>query len=381
MQGRVTDETGRRIEGAKISVWFQGTAIADEVSGKDGSFHLRLRAGPWTYFVRVSRARAGDRDRRSAHREAGDDVSGTFRLAPENVIRGRVVGSKGEPIAGATVHALPQRRRPGRVRRGAERRRRHVRAGRPRHPALLPARVEVRLAARDAEVDGRRARQGRRLQAARAPASSRAAWSTPTAKGRRTPPWSRCCRPRSARPASPIIWRVDSDGKFAQDRFQVGTYYLWARHGEMLVYPPEKIEISDQELDAEIELQARPQGRARARAGRHHAIGRRRRARGARRAGRPLAAGAAAQGGRRDRPRRQVRGRHAAAGALRDLGPRRLAHPADHQRPARGRDPDRSRRHRRSAEHDHRAAAGRRDEPSPTSPAARKRVHRSREVA
>jgi hypothetical protein len=54
--------------------------------------------------------------------------------------------------------------------------------------------------------------------------------------------------------ASPILWRVDSDGRFAQDRFQAGTYYLWARHGEMLVYPPEKIEITDQDLDAEIEL-------------------------------------------------------------------------------------------------------------------------------
>ena len=106
VQGRVTDEAGRRIEGAKISVWFQGTSIAEEVSGKDGSFHLRLRTGPWTYFVRVSRAGAGDGDRGPAHREAGDDRSATFRLAPENVIRGRVVSNKGEPIAGATVHAV-----------------------------------------------------------------------------------------------------------------------------------------------------------------------------------------------------------------------------------------------------------------------------------
>jgi hypothetical protein len=60
--------------------------------------------------------------------------------------------------------------------------------------------------------------------------------------------------------SSPILWRVDSDGKFAQDRFQAGTYYLWARHGEMLVYPPEKIEISDQELDAEIELKLAHKG-------------------------------------------------------------------------------------------------------------------------
>ena len=59
---------------------------------------------------------------------------------------------------------------------------------------------------------------------------------------------------------SPIIWRVDSEGRFAQDRFQTGTYYLWARHGEMLVYPPEKIEITDQELDAEIELRLAHKG-------------------------------------------------------------------------------------------------------------------------
>jgi hypothetical protein len=59
---------------------------------------------------------------------------------------------------------------------------------------------------------------------------------------------------------SPIIWRVDSEGRFAQDRFQTGTYYLWARHGEMQVYPPEKIEITDAELDAEIELRLAHKG-------------------------------------------------------------------------------------------------------------------------
>jgi hypothetical protein len=54
--------------------------------------------------------------------------------------------------------------------------------------------------------------------------------------------------------ASPIIWTTDTDGKFAQDRFRPGTYYLWARHGEMLVYPPEKIEVGDSSADGEIEL-------------------------------------------------------------------------------------------------------------------------------
>ncbi len=37
VQGRVTDDAGKRIEAAKLRVWFQGTAILDETSAKDGS--------------------------------------------------------------------------------------------------------------------------------------------------------------------------------------------------------------------------------------------------------------------------------------------------------------------------------------------------------
>jgi hypothetical protein len=59
---------------------------------------------------------------------------------------------------------------------------------------------------------------------------------------------------------SPIIWSADSQGTFAQDRFQTGTYYLWARHGEMLVYPPEKIEITDANLRANIRLKLTHRG-------------------------------------------------------------------------------------------------------------------------
>ena len=105
VQGRVTDEAGRRIEGAKISVWLQGTSVAEEVSGKDGSFHLRLRTGPWTYFVRVSRAALAT-EIADLRIEKPGTTQRTFRLAPENVIRGRVVSNKGEPIPGATVHAV-----------------------------------------------------------------------------------------------------------------------------------------------------------------------------------------------------------------------------------------------------------------------------------
>jgi hypothetical protein len=46
-------------------------------------------------------------------------------------------------------------------------------------------------------------------------------------------------------PTTPIFWTSDSTGAFAQDRFAPGTYYLWARKGDMLAYPPEKIELTD----------------------------------------------------------------------------------------------------------------------------------------
>jgi hypothetical protein len=75
-----------------------------------------------------------------------------------------------------------------------------------------------------------------------------------------------------ANPGSPIIWTVETDGRFAQDRIQPGTYYLWARHGEMLVYPPEKIEITAEELEVDLELKlahrgARVRGRVERRGG------------------------------------------------------------------------------------------------------------------
>jgi hypothetical protein len=101
----------------------------------------------------------------------------------------------------------------------------------------------------------------------------------------------------------------------------------------MLVYPPEKIEISDQELDAEIELKLAHKGARVSRARRlEHA--RRGRARGARRccSGRsPLALPRKAVG-EIDRDGKFVVGT-LLPGALRDLGARRLAHSPDHQRP------------------------------------------------
>jgi hypothetical protein len=46
-------------------------------------------------------------------------------------------------------------------------------------------------------------------------------------------------------PNPPIVWTTDGDGHFAEDRFVVGTYYLWARRGDMLAYPPSRIELNE----------------------------------------------------------------------------------------------------------------------------------------
>jgi len=270
LQGRVTDESGRRVEGAKLSVWLQGTAISEEVSGKDGSFRLRLRTGPWTYFVRVSHAALATEISDLRIDKPGTSVR-NFRLASENVIRGRVLSNKGEPIAGATVHAMRTAEDPvasgeGKSAEdgtfalgGLDSKRYFLRASKfgwlpetLKWAVTAPAKGVGFKLTRTGVIEGRVVDTDGEGQANATVVALLSGGLGAT--------------------ASPIIWRVDSDGKFAQDRFQAGTYYLWARHGEMLVYPPEKIEISDQELDAEIELRlahkgARVRGRVATRSG------------------------------------------------------------------------------------------------------------------
>jgi Carboxypeptidase regulatory-like domain len=252
VQGRVTDEAGKRIEGAKISVWFQGTSIAEEVSGKDGSFHLRLRTGPWTYFVRVSRPTLATEIADLRIEKPGTTVH-NFRLAPENVIRGRVLSSKGEPIRGATVHAVRNAEDPvasGEAQSaedgafaigGLDSRRYFVRASKF---GWLPETLKWAVTAPAKGVGFKLTRTG----------VIEGKVVDTDGEGQANATVVALLSPAFGATTSPIIWRVDGEGKFAQDRFQTGTYYLWARHGEMLVYPPEKIEITDQELDAEIEL-------------------------------------------------------------------------------------------------------------------------------
>src|SRR5205085_668959 len=54
-------------------------------------------------------------------------------------------------------------------------------------------------------------------------------------------------------PNLPILWTTDGEGAFAQDRFAPGPYYVWARRGEMLSYPPEKVELGENR-ETEIKL-------------------------------------------------------------------------------------------------------------------------------
>jgi hypothetical protein len=258
VQGRITDEAGHRVEGAKISVWFQGATIADEISAKDGSFHLRLRAGPFAYAVRVSRATLATEINDLRIDKAGTVVR-NFRLAPENVIRGRVVSAKGEPIRGATIHAVRNPDDPiasGEAQSGEDgaftlggldAKRYFLRASKF---GWLPDTLKWAVTAPATRVGFKLVRtgviQGQVLDA--------------DGDGQPNATVVALLSGGVGAAGSPIIWTVDSSGKFAQDRFQAGTYYLWARHGEMLVYPPEKIEITDQELDADIDLKLSHKG-------------------------------------------------------------------------------------------------------------------------
>ena len=262
VQGRVTDEAGRRIDGAKVRVWFQGTAILDEVSGKDGSYRLHLRAGPWTYSVRVSHTGLATEIADLRIDRAGTTVR-NFRLAQETFIRGRVTGSKGDPIPGVAIQAVrspddlvdagvAQSGDDGSfVISGIDNKRYFLRASKF---GWLPEMLKWGVTAPATRVAFKLVRtgviEGRVVDGDGEGQGSATVVALPSAG--------------LGNAGSPIIWTVDVDGKFAQDRFEPGTYYLWARHGEMLVFPPEKIEISDSNLDAKIELRLGHRG-ARAR--------------------------------------------------------------------------------------------------------------------
>jgi hypothetical protein len=234
------------------------------VSSKVGSYRLRLRAGPWSYSVRVLHPGLATEIADLRIDKPGTTVR-NFHLAPENLIRGRVVGNKGEPIRGATIHAVrgPDDLVPSGEAQsgddgafslgGLDAKRYFLRASKF---GWLPETLKWPVTAPAARVGFRLARtgiiEGRVLDV--------------DGEGQPNATVVALLSAGLGAAASPILWTVDSNGRFAQDRFQPGAYYLWARHGEMLVYPPLKIEITDENLDANIELRlahkgARVQGR------------------------------------------------------------------------------------------------------------------------
>ncbi|HSS39070.1 MAG TPA: carboxypeptidase-like regulatory domain-containing protein [Polyangia bacterium] len=258
IQGRVTDDSGRRVEGAKLRVWFQGTGILDEVSAKDGSYRLRLPVGPWTYSVRVSHPGNATEIADVRMDRAGATVR-NFRLSPESSIRGRVTSAAGDPIAGAAIHAVRSPDDPvdaGEassaedgtfVIGGLDVKRYFLRASKF---GWLPEMLKWGVTAPALRVGFKLVRtgviEGRVVDGDGEGQANATVVALPSAGIGNT--------------GSPIIWAADSDGKFAQDRFEPGTYYLWARRGEMLVFPPEKIEISGANLDAQIELKLTHRG-------------------------------------------------------------------------------------------------------------------------
>ncbi len=255
--GRVSDEAGHRIEAAKIRVWFQGTPLLDDASGKDGAFRLKLPAGPWSYSIRLSHPGFAT-EVSELKLERGGATTRAFRLAGEIVMRGRVIDTTGAAVAGVTVHAL--RNADDQIDSaealtaedgtfalgGLDTRRYTLRASKfgwlpmtLKNPVVVPGpRVTMKLVETgvirgrvlDADGDGQ-------------PGATVVALPSGGLGG-----------------GSPVIWTVDTNGGFAEDRFAPGTYYVWARRGEMLLYPPEKLEITPDDLEAELELKLSHRG-------------------------------------------------------------------------------------------------------------------------
>ena len=243
LQGRVTDDAGRRIEGAKIRAWFQGTAIADELTGKDGGFRLRLPAAAVSYMVRITHPGHAT-EIAEVRLDRTPTVQRAFRLGPELTQKGRVVDAAGAPVAGADVRAL---RSPEEIPEVAS-----ALTGDDGQFVLtgLEAKKYFLVASRFGWLSG----SARSLGVAGAPRVTIRLGRTGVIRGSVLDADGDAVARAIvvAMPsgtfgagASPIIWTSDTEGKFAQDRFRPGTYYLWARHGEMLVYPPEKIEVGD----------------------------------------------------------------------------------------------------------------------------------------
>jgi protocatechuate 3,4-dioxygenase beta subunit len=265
LAGRVIDEAGKRVEGAQVRVWLswrnQLTHLHDGASGRDGTFKVPLRAGPWSYALRISHGGLASEIVERLAPERLDRAGGprTFRLAPENVIRGRVVhATTGAGVVGATVVAArsAEDALPVSEARTAE-------DGSFSLGGLEPRRYFLRVSSfgwRPATLKNAVTAPAARLTVKLEPTNVirgvvRDSHGEPVGNALVAAVFSGV----PGAPTLPYTWTTDADGRFAEDRFTAGIGYLWARRGDMFVYPPEKVELA-QSQEVEVALTLRHQG-------------------------------------------------------------------------------------------------------------------------
>lgn len=265
LQGRILDEAGRRLDGASIRVSYQGTAIDDEISGKDGAFRLRLRTTANPYTLRISHAGRATEIAEVKLDGRSSAAPRIFHLGLENSLRGRVVDGAGVPVGQVEVRAL--RSAEDQIEVAA------ARSGDDGQFVLLglEPRKYVLMASRFGWLPSS-ARATATVSPAPAPAATRVVirlvrtgvirGAVVDDDGEATPNAMVVAMLSGGFGVanSPIVWTTDAEGKFEQDRFVPGTYYLWARHGDQLVYPPEKIELADGHLDVDLKLKLSHKG-------------------------------------------------------------------------------------------------------------------------
>jgi hypothetical protein len=262
--GKVVDERGKRIEGAKVGVWLARgagqTPLMEESSAKDGLFRLRLRTGPWTYALRIAHPGYATEiveklPLERLEKAPGGGAPRVVALSPEHMIRGRVVdAASGSPVAGALVQALASPEdaiTTGEAMTGDDgsfavgglgARRYYLNLSKfgwqrspPRSPVTAPAQRVVLKLNRASVIQG----------------------LVEDADGEAEPN-ARVAAVLSGVPGTrsyiPLTWSADNDGRFAWDSLPAGTYYLWARRGEMMAYPPAKVELPEGESAPEVRL-------------------------------------------------------------------------------------------------------------------------------
>lgn len=268
VMGRVVDENGRRVEGVHVDFWVsrgtQQTALAEEVTAKDGTFKMRLRSGPWTYSLRFSRpGMASEIVERMPVEKLVPTVANqprVFRMGPETTIKGRIVDDSptGVPVVDAEVSAFRTSEdgiASGTAHTGDD--------GSFLLGGLEPHRYFLRITkfgwrplvvkAVQAGSGGRVPIKLMRATVIRGIVRDKDGDPEPNATV------AAVLSEVPGVPTTPIFWTSDHAGAFAQDRFAPGTYYLWARKGDMLAYPPEKIELPDGG-DVEVTLSLKQKG-------------------------------------------------------------------------------------------------------------------------